>query len=183
MPRLKYALIIITIAYTVLNWGNRGTIPFIDDRYLIKNVPHSTLGYEGMAIMASPKWLDEKNLWELRVPKSHIEVVRGNAEVKEISRSQTKHTYAIHAESFTTVKENTLYFPGWNVLVDNEKVDIVYKDTKHLGKILFNVKPGLHYIEVSYEDIPVYKTAKQISLAGNIAVVLLIIVLLFRRKK
>jgi hypothetical protein len=179
---IVYALIAVTIGYTILNWGNRGMKTHIDDAYLIKNVPHSTLNYEGMAIMASPKWLSNDKLWETQIPKSHLEVITGDAEVKEVSRNSTKHMYVIYARQDTKLKENTLYFPGWNVFVDNNKTQLEYTDPKDLGKIFFNVKKGLHYVEVSYHDIPVLKTAKDISLFGYIALIILIVILKFKKK-
>lgn len=180
---IVYALIVITIGYTLLNWGNRGTIPERDDAYLIKNVPHATLNYEGMAIMASPKWLNSNHLWETKIPKNHLEVLEGKTIIQEISRTQTKHVYTVFAESESLLKENTLYFPGWQVFVDHKNTEIVYTDTKHLGKILFTMKPGLHYVEVYYEDIPVYKTAKQISAVGYILVIGTLCLLVIQKKQ
>ncbi|MCL4354080.1 glycosyltransferase family 39 protein [Patescibacteria group bacterium] len=164
---LAYLLLLLTIGYTILNWGNRGTVPKTDQQ-LTSFVPYSSLNYEAMAIMASPKWLRSDNLWEKSVPKKHIEVVKGKAEVKEVSRKTTVHTYIISADTSVVLKENTLYFPGWQVKVDNKQVPVTYIDQKHLGKILFNVPKGSHRIEVSYDDIPIYKLSKQISVGGYI---------------
>ncbi|MCL4417279.1 MAG: glycosyltransferase family 39 protein [Actinobacteria bacterium] len=177
-----YLLIFITIAYTILNWGNRGTIP-LNDNYLIKNVPNSTLEGEGMAIMASPKWLKEGYLWEKAIPKNQLEVLSGNAEIKEALRQQTLHNYQVEVESNAVFKENTLYFPGWNVKVDGQKIPINYLDGKNLGKILFKVPEGNHSISVYYEDIALYKLSKQLSAFGYGLIMIILSIMLIKKMK
>jgi len=178
---LIYVLIVLTIFYTILNWGSRTMITDINDTYLKQNVPYSTLNYEAMAIMAWPKWLDANHLVETKIPKYHLQILRGNGKVKEILRSQTDHSYVLLAESPLTLVENTLYFPGWTVKVDNKETQINYLNKKYLGKIIFNVPPGIHYVDVKYDDIPEYKFSKFIAVIGYLIIFLILLIISIKR--
>lgn len=180
--KLIYLLILLTVSYTILNWGNRTTIPDIDDKYLKNNVPYSTLGYEGMAIMASPKWLPADNLWAKEVPKKHLEIITGNGVINEVERTETKHTYIIYGYSNTELLENTLYFPGWKIEADNKYIPINYLERKHLGKIVFNLPSGLHLINVEYKDIPIYRFSKIFSAISYFIIVFLLLFLILIKK-
>lgn len=179
--KIIYILVTITILYTILNWGNRATIPEINDNYLIKNVPYASLDYEAMAIMASPKWLKENNLWEKSVPKNHLEIVSGSGEVKEVSRKETNHLYITFSSSDIKVLENTLFFPGWQVKIDNKTIPIDYLNSKYLGKILFKIPRGIHLVDISYNDITLYGLSKILSAIGYVTIIISLIYL--NRKK
>ena len=178
LPKRKtaiYILILATIAYTGINWGNRRTIPEIADDTLRKNIPLSSWNYEGMAVMASPRWLDINNLWEKKVPDKHLQIVNGDGQIKHLRREQTYHAYIVNTKEKITMRENTLYFPGWSVNVDNKPVAITYTDKKSLGKMLFTLSPGLHFVEVIYKDIPLYAATKIISLFGFVSITIFLL--------
>lgn len=179
--KIVFLLITITILYTILNWGNRATIPEIGDSYLIKNVPYASLNYEAMAIMASPKWLKEDSLWEKSVPKTHIGIVNGSGEIRTLKRNQTSHLYIIFANSPVKVLENTLFFPGWQVQIDNKTIYPDYLSQQYLGKILFDAPSGIHIININYSDVPLYRAGKASSASGYIIIIALLIYL--NRKK
>ncbi|MEN9407202.1 MAG: hypothetical protein RLZZ455_418 [Candidatus Parcubacteria bacterium] len=175
LPKKKkaiYVLIFFTIASTIINWGNRRTIPEIGDITLRQNIPLSSWNYEGMAVMASPRWLKQDSLWEKKIPDSHLESLSGSAEIRQIERSQTKHTYIVNAKKSLLLRENTLYFPGWEVWIDNKQTLFEYKKNHSLGKIVFPVTKGLHFIEVKYNDLPLFRLTKLISIAGFVVIFL-----------
>lgn len=175
IPKKKsaiYLLVFATIAYTIINWGNRRTIPQIADNTLRKNIPLSSYNYEGMAVMASPRWLDLNNLWEKKVPQKHLETLMGDATIKQLKREQTYHAYVVSTKEKTTFRENTLYFPGWSIKVDNKPVLIVYSEKKSLGKMIFTIPSGIHSIEVVYKDLPLFALSKIISLLGFLSIIL-----------
>lgn len=175
LPKKKaaiYLLIFFTVVFTIINWGNRRTIPEIGDVTLRQNIPLSSWNYEGMAVMASPRWLNQHSLWEKKIPVSHLESLSGSAEIRLIERSQTKHTYIVHAKKSILLRENTLYFPGWEVWVDGKKTPVEYKKHDSLGKIVFSVTKGMHFIEVKYTDLPLFRLTKTISIAGFVIILL-----------
>lgn len=175
IPKRKtviYALIFATIGYTIINWGNRRTIPEIADDTLRKNIPQSTRNYEGMAVMASPRWLDLNDLWEKKVPEKHLDVLSGRGAVREVKRQQEYHAYIVSADNNLTLRENTLYFPGWSIMVDTLSTPIQYTQNNSLGKMVFLVPKGLHLVEAVYKDSPYYFATKAVSLLGFFSIIL-----------
>lgn len=85
--------------------------------------------------------------------------------------------------SNTTVQINQIYFPGWEVTVDGQKVPIFYDNTRGLIQVV--VSPGSHLIKANFGETPLRTVANAISLLA--AMFLLIktgssAVLLIRRK-
>ncbi len=156
---LLYIFITFTIVSTILNWGQRRVIPFITDKDIQKSLPQSTAHGEGH-YYANSLWVDQNHPWREISPNEQLSVISGSVTVKNVKRDSTSHTYVINSRSIATLQDNTLYFPGWSVKVDGRKVNIDY-ETNSLIK--FNVQSGLHYVEVSYEDIGLYKISKYIS--------------------
>src|SRR4029079_12690534 len=80
-------------------------------------------------------------IWSVRFmearPKSHMEVIGGKAKIREVSRNSTSHSYQVDASMEAQLRENTLYFPGWKVLVDGVEVPIAFQDAHNRGVITF----------------------------------------------
>lgn len=170
---LYLLLCFITIAYTFLNWGNRKVLSQITDSFLY-NQP--ILG-NGTLI---PVWVDQSKIPYGKIQKKHIEIISGSGEIKEISRLIIKHEYVISAKTPVAIKENTYYFPGWIVFIDNKEAQINYKNNKYPGIITFNADNGLHKIDLEFQDTPVRKISKYISF---ITLCLIILLMLFRKQK
>lgn len=171
-------LIFITVAYTILNWGHRHMLPNVNDSTLRNMIMYTK--EEGM-IEANPIWWDRKKInWIDEVPKNHIEVIKGKAEVKEIQRTSTKHTYIYYSSQPATLVENTFYFPNWTITIDNKPVKISYETTEHRARMVFEAPKGLHTIEVTYKDIPQLHYAKLLSLLTVSGILLFFIISLIR---
>lgn len=157
-------LCFITIAYTILNWGNRKIITEINDKMLAKQSIVSER--PGGVDVISPIWIDPYKPWIGKVPKKHIEIISGTAEIIEVSRSITKHEYVIYSTIKTYLKENTSYFPGWRILLNNKEVPINYHNKEYPGVITFNLDKGLYKADIVFTDTPIRKYSKWISLAS-----------------
>lgn len=156
-------LCFITIFYTILNWGNRRTIPEITDNYLKKEFqlrPDLT----GLLELTSPIWADLNKSGIRMKPKLSIEILSGNATTETIFRTPTSHLYKISAESNVEIKENTLYFPGWIVIDNNNQIPINYKNPKFPGVITFNLSKGIHKLDVRFVDLPIITFSKRLSI-------------------
>ncbi|MEK7533740.1 MAG: 6-pyruvoyl-tetrahydropterin synthase-related protein [Patescibacteria group bacterium] len=168
---LVYVLIVATIGYTILNWGHRRVIPEINDSILKANLWKSTSEGEGH-FYANSKWIDIKHPWFSKRPKSNIEIIKGEGEIKNLIRASTKHIYSVSAKTPLLLQENTLYFPGWKAFV-NEKVIPLKPSDK--GIIHLSAPQGLYELKVVYEDIPIYKLLKFVSLLSLVGVSIFII--------
>jgi len=106
-------------------------------------------------------------IWTTRfmeqIPKEEIEVISGIARVEKIRRTTTLHAYRIVADTRAEFLENTIYFPGWEVLVDGNKTDIQFQSEIHRGIMSFWVDKGEHRVEVVFRDTKVRKIAAGIT--------------------
>lgn len=160
----------LTISYTILNWGNRRTIPAINDNYLKKefNIKPDISGLEP----SSPIWADLKKSQVRTKPKANIEVISGNGLIKKISRTPIDHQYQIKAHSDIEIKENTLFFPGWVALINGNVHTINYKNPSYPGVITFKLNKGAYDVDVKFIDLPIIIFSKWLSL---ISVTILIV--------
>jgi hypothetical protein len=97
-----------------------------------------------------------------------LEVINGQAQVVSINRMATRHTYRIIAKTKASVRENTVYFPGWNVYVDNTKI-LLSPVTYTSGIIHFDLQTGDHQIAVVFEDTSDRKAGKIVSIIAMIS--------------
>lgn len=118
-------------------------------------------------------------IWSIRFmekkPKAHIEVIQGKASIKEEGRTTTTHKYKISATTDTRIRENTLYFPGWHVLVDGKQVNVAFQDPNNRGLLTFFVGSGNHDIQIKFAETRLRLIADIISIASLSALGLLII--------
>lgn len=165
-----FLLCLFTIFSTILNWGNRRTIPNIQDDYLKQefNIKPDIGGMEP----SSPIWANlEKS--KLRVkPKSNIEITGGKAQVLEILRTPIHHEYLINAESEIEVKENTLFFPGWKATINNKPHVINYTNPQSPGVITFKFNKGFYKINVEYVDLPIIIFSEYLSIVSLAAILI-----------
>ena len=108
--------------------------------------------------------------WSVRFmedyPLTHIEVIDGQAEIQEIDRKTNRHEYRAAAVGPVRLVENTLYFPGWQVLVNGQPVEIQFQDPAYRGLMTFNLPSGQHQIVVKFGETKLRLFADLISLVA-----------------
>ncbi len=113
-------------------------------------------------------------IWSVRFmekrAESKVEIIEGYGKIKEIKRNFTKREYQVEAKGKIRILENTLYFPGWIVLVDGRQENIEFQDQNHRGLITFNVDKGNHKVNISYEETKTRLLANTISAASLFAI-------------
>ena len=137
-----------------------------DDNFYTTNDATTTSSNEYL-----PIWVKEP---PTQAPAEKIEIEEGEIEVKEYKTH--KRIFIVNTEQTTKVKINTLYFPGWQILVDGEKVEIDYKNNN--GMLAFEVPEGEHQILARFTETPLRKMANFISLGS----LFFIVIILFNRK-
>ena len=155
-----------TILYTILNWGNRTTIANINDKFLIEN--NKTWKGVGKDIglePSSPVWANfNKNIYTVK-RTTNVDVLSGTGKIKQQFRNSTHHIYIADITSNSAIiRENTLYFPGWILKVDNAQEPIDYKSKDNIGIITFKLQKGMHKIEIAFIGNSVVKISNFISL-------------------
>lgn len=106
--------------------------------------------------------------WSVRfmekTPKTNMEIIDGKAQITEVERNSTNHKYKIVAQDKTRVRENTLYFPGWNVYVNGSPVNIEFQDPKNRGLITFFVDKGQNIVNIEFRDTKLRKVSNLLTL-------------------
>lgn len=164
--KVFYVFFFLIIGITILNWQTRAMIPDINDNYLTDHVSLSTYEAEGLQ-PAAPKWTNISQLWIKDIPKRHIEIISGNGSIKEIKRTPTEHEYILDAKTKLSIGENTLYFPGWNLYVNGKKQPIFIRNNPQ-GTIGFAATQGIHDIVLKFEDTPIRRFSKYLTILGVI---------------
>ncbi len=106
-------------------------------------------------------------------PKKGIEIIDGEGEILNLMRKSNFHTFTVDAKSDINILDNTVYFPGWIVNVDNEKVPIEFQDVNNRGLITFNVPAGEHKVKVYFGESPIRILSDLVSLAGLVILIVL----------
>lgn len=120
-------------------------------------------------------------IWSVRFmekfPKTHLEVIDGKAEIKDLERTSTFHKYSVKTDKNTLFAENTLYFPGWEITANGKPLHIEFQNMSYRGIMLFNLQKGDYIIEANYKETKL----RAISDAVSVAVLFNIIGFLFFR--
>lgn len=115
------------------------------------------------------------------LPKEHLSVIGGKTSVKELERSSTKHVYKITALAESQFRENTLYFPGWNIKVDDKIVPIEFQARNNIGVMTFFVPSGKHTVIVQFTDTKLRLLANIISSLVIIGLILFLVMKLSKK--
>lgn len=140
---LSIALIILTLFLNKDYWHANG--------YLIKPDKFYTSIYDGTTDTG-----ESAPIWSVRFmekrPKAFLEVIEGQARIKEITRKTNLHTYKLEADDKAKLRENTLYFPGWKVYIDGKEANVEFQDEANRGLMTFFVQKGQHLLEIRFQE-------------------------------
>ena len=155
---LIYIITTIAIGTTIINWGNRKNTPQIKDDQIRSNLYFITAQEEGawnaVSITRPPD-----QLWQNKLPKENIESLGNDLKIIAKERKATKHSYLVNVYKSGLVKENTYYFPGWELKIDSIINNIIYNNKLYPGIITFYLNKGLHRIDLYFKDTPLRQYA------------------------
>jgi hypothetical protein len=78
----------------------------------------------------------------------------------------------VEAKKQTRLVENTVYFPGWEIQVDNTVVPLQFQDPKYRGLMTFSVTPGVHTVQVQFSETKLRSLANGITIITGILLVI-----------
>lgn len=106
-------------------------------------------------------------VWSVRFmekrPNAHLEVVDGNAKINETYRNSTTHRYKVNVFKDTLFKENTLYFPGWEIKANGLPLNLEFQNMNYRGVMLFHLTKGEYVLEVRYRETKLREISDYIS--------------------
>jgi len=162
---LNYFALAIIIAAVALNFRYFKPHDFLgrgDDYYINRYIPVPA---------ASEEYLKTGEEY-LRLPKDT------KTRPDKVSPDQgLSASFNVDYEEETTLDYHKYYFPGWEVKIDGEKVDVGAGEP--YGQVQFKVPKGEHLIEISFRETPLRKILDVISLFGLVTALVLIV----RRKR
>ena len=117
-------------------------------------------------------------IWSVRfmehTPEAPMSVISGKATIQPLTHTTVSHTYAVEAQSGSRIVENTLYFPGWKIYVDNAEVGLQFQDPAYRGLMTFQITEGKHIVRVVFENTKLIEYSNYISLASFVVLGLLL---------
>ncbi len=129
-------------------------LPRTDDFYLTNPVwtdGTNTLGDSFATIWAPAK--------QPQRAQEKLTIIQGEGEVADLFIKPTRYAFQVKSLTPLLLQVNTLYFPGWQVLVDNEERRIDFDN----GLINFQIPEGKHRIEVQFRETPIRTLANRVS--------------------
>lgn len=85
------------------------------------------------------------------------------ATVEHLSASPARDTYRLSASQPTTATYRSFYFPGWQVSLDGQSIEIIPTDPH--GLIAFDLPAGQHSLDIRFASTPIRTAAGWISAA------------------
>lgn len=160
-------LCIFVILSTILNWGNRKMVAEDKTAYRYEwelyteycdgcNLRDYNRRFGGNL----PFFVKQS---AVQYPQNPLEIIRGDGNVLLLNKTPTRHEYIVNAKSTVKLKENTNYFPGWTLRINNKLQEINYRERNYEGKIVFILSPGLYQIILTFENTPIRYYSKILS--------------------
>lgn len=108
-----------------------------------------------------PIWVKEQ-----KPQRANNKIQLPESAIKNLNIRPTLYTATIKSDTATNVEVNSIYFPGWQVKVDNRITPISLVDD--FGLINFQLPQGEHKVIIKYTETPVHTAADLISI-GSLA--------------
>lgn len=166
----KTFLIVIVFVFAILSLSFARV-----DRYVIGKNDNFYFNYSG----TTDYNLRTNTIWTAgefyKFPQKNIDIIAGQGIIKNVSRGSTVHDFKLIAETDVSILDNTVYFPGWRVFVDGQKVPIEFQDINHRGLITFKVNKGTHSVKIMFLKTPVRLFSDFVSGIGVFVIILFII--------
>ena len=113
-------------------------------------------------------------LWVKKMPSERsaekIEVF-GQGKVENVSYNSKQISFSVDLLSQSTVRINTIYYPGWKTYINNQNVAISYAN--ELGVMEISVPSGKHLVKANFTETPLRAASNTISLLTLFALLFL----------
>jgi len=94
--------------------------------------------------------------------EKRVEIIQGEGEIELEADKTHQLKFRTSAQEELELELNIFSFPGWQVLVDDQKIN--YQDNNDLRLMTFSLPPGEHQVEVEFQRTAVRQWADIISL-------------------
>lgn len=164
ISRLKtkiLGVILITAAATISTITYTKPSKFVDrgDSYYSTNEDTTTVRDEYL-----PKWIQAKP--ENRAFEK-IQITQGSGDIQSYIRP-ANYKAQITSPDDISVQINTIFFPGWTVTSDGQKIPVAYQNI--FGLINFKLPQGSHEVIIKYTKTPIHLISELISTGSMVLI-------------
>jgi hypothetical protein len=168
-------LIVFLILTTHTFWKVQGYVNRSDSFF--DSIYHGTTDTGESAPIWSVRFMEKE-------PTAHVNVISGEAEIKEGVRTSTNHEYSITVNSNEArIRENTLYFPNWIVYANGKKLPIQFQDPSERGLITFTLPKGKYKVDVTFADTKLRVISDIISIFSLCMIPFVLMAIYIKKKK
>lgn len=115
----------------------------------------------------TPVWVKEKPQERF---KEKVEIVQGEVIVSDLSYNSKEIEFSVDSKDRSSIRINTIYYPGWNAFLDGKEVGIDYYNKK--GTMNLKILNGEHNVKLEFSEIPLRLFADFISLFSFIFLII-----------
>jgi len=108
-----------------------------------------------------PLWVSQKPTSR---PAQKVEVVQGEAIIDNLSFDSRQIAFGFNSEFGAKIRINTIYFPGWQAMVDGQNQLLEHNNER--GLMVLAVPAGSHQAKIVFKETPLRLAADIISLLG-----------------
>jgi hypothetical protein len=160
----KYLAIGLVILALFLNIPNAKPETYVNrgDGHYLTNDATTTSSNELM-----PLWVKSH---PVQRANEKVEFVKGEGEITNLSSNSKSISFDIKSQENSTIRINTIYYPGWKIYINEKEIPINYSN--NFGLIEINVPEGISNIKGNFSETSLRLIADLISLIGMIVVVI-----------
>lgn len=151
---LIIALLLIVLFISAIKYLIPSAYQNYPDSFYSTNQDTTTVKNEYM-----PKWV--KTIPD-KMFLSKVENINGKERINIVKLSPKEISFNVNLPTQRLIKVNTIYFPGWVAFVNNNKTNIIYKNTQGVITLLLN--KGQNNVKVIFEETPVRLISDMVSL-------------------
>lgn len=155
-PRLSLIFTCIALIYALINFKSQGFIHAPDMSYFQYPFTSTTENEY------RPQWFETDKA--IYLAQNTDRVFGADKSVVQVWKTQ-QHIYTVTVAKDQSVYEKTAWFPGWEVTVDGQPVNIIYTEKDHPGLIGYNLTAGTHTVVTTFTNhTPARRLGNQLSL-------------------
>lgn len=150
-------------------------VSFIDrpDSYYATNEDSTTVRDEYL-----PLWVKEK---AANRADQKIIINNENASILNVKIKPNYYKFTVTSQDNIDVKVNTIYFPGWQVMTNGQKINIDYQNQS--GLITFKLPKGNNDVIIQYTRTPVHLLSEVISVLALSLSLVYFLILKWKKQK
>ncbi|HEX8965486.1 MAG TPA: hypothetical protein VF820_03595, partial [Patescibacteria group bacterium] len=126
-------------------------------------------------------------IWSVRFmekkAQSPAQIIDGIGTITVVKHAPSLHIYVLNNKTNVRMLENTLYFPGWRVLVDSVQIPIQFQDEQYRGLMTFMVPQGNHTVQIVFGESKLRLISDAVSVISFVIVIIFLGLDIIKHKK